>query len=176
MPTIEEWYRGIPPVTRAWFTASLVCSILFTTGVPMTRYLPLDWDQVTGHFEVWRLLTCFVVFGGLSFNILITYYMMCQYVRALEVNHYPGIRGAAELLYVTAFGMVCILITSYFYPLLPSVSLLSFFIYIWSHSIPTSHPMTIPLSLPPPPPSDCPLVPPSLSSPAGLARIPTSRS
>ena len=76
MPTIEEWYRGIPPVTRAWFTASFICSVLFSIGAPMTGYLPLDWDQVTSRFEVWRLLTCFIVFGGLSFNLIITYYMM----------------------------------------------------------------------------------------------------
>ena len=57
-------------------------------------------------------------------------------MRALEVNYYPGVRGAAELLYVTAFGMLCILATSYFYPLLPSVSLLSFFIYVWSRKDP----------------------------------------
>ena len=76
MPTIEEWYRGIPPITRAWFTASLVTSILFTTGVPVVQYLPLNWDLILHRFEVWRLLTGFIVFGGLSFNILITYYMM----------------------------------------------------------------------------------------------------
>ena len=52
MPTIEEWYRGIPPITRSWFTASLVTSILFTTGVPMTQYLPLNWDLVLHKFEV----------------------------------------------------------------------------------------------------------------------------
>ena len=57
-------------------------------------------------------------------------------MRALEVNYYPGVRGAAELLFVTMFGMLCILVTSYFYPLLPSVSLLSFFIYIWSRKDP----------------------------------------
>ena len=57
-------------------------------------------------------------------------------MRALEVNQYPGIRGCAELLYVTGFGMGCILLLSYFYRITPSVSLLSMFIYIWSRKDP----------------------------------------
>ena len=101
-------------------------------------------------------------------------------MRALEVNHYPGIRGAAELLFTTAFGMGCILLTSIFYSILPSISLLSYFIYIWYthtstpaisvHSQANTSNILSPLT--DISPLACSVCPP----PAGVARIRTSRS
>ena len=60
----------------------------------------------------------------------------CQYFRALEVNTYPGVRGAAELLFVAAYGVVSILLLTLLYPVSPAISLLSMFIYIWSRERP----------------------------------------
>ena len=61
----------------------------------------------------------------------------CQYVRSLELEGYQGRRGMAEFLYMTLYGIVCILILSYLQLLgMPSISLLSMFIYVWSRREP----------------------------------------
>jgi len=137
MVSIEEWYKSLPPLTRCWFTGSVITAVLITTGIPPAFYLSLDWTQVLKHLQIWRLITCFFVFGKLGIGWLFSVYLIVQYFRALELNHYPGIRGCAELLFITGFCVTTILILAYFYTsIFPSITLLSAFIYIWSRRDP----------------------------------------
>jgi len=136
MVSIEEWYAALPRLTRTWFTGACITGILFLVQIPPAAYLQLNWDQVLKHLQVWRLITCFFVFGKIGISWLFCVYMIVQYFKALELNHYPGLRGAADLLFLTLFSCTCILIISYFFTVFPSVTLLSVFIYVWSRRDP----------------------------------------
>jgi len=136
MVSIEAWYSGLPPLTKIWFTGALITGVIITLGIPPVAYIALKWDAVLKNLQVWRLVTCFFVFGKIGMGWIFSVYLMCQYFRALELNHYPGIRGTAELLYATVFCMICILIIAYFTDVFPSITLLSCFIYIWSRKSP----------------------------------------
>ena len=58
-------------------------------------------------------------------------------MRALEVEGYQGRRGMAEFLFMTLYAIVCLLVLSYFDQVgMPSISLLSFYLYVWSRREP----------------------------------------
>jgi len=137
MVTIEEWYTNLPPLTRFWLASAVVTGLMAALGVPVYPYLELNWNSVLSSLQVWRLLTCFLLFGPVSMRWVMSVFMMTQYVRALELEGYHGRRGMAEFLFMTLYGCICILVLSFFQQVgLPSISLLSFYIYVWSRRDP----------------------------------------
>ena len=52
MVTIEEWYTGLPPLTRFWLTSAVVTGLMGALGVPIYPYLELNWSAVIYNLHV----------------------------------------------------------------------------------------------------------------------------
>lgn len=50
--TPEEWYRGLPPVTRVYWTAAVVATLLATIGAVSPQWLLIDFDLLIHKFQV----------------------------------------------------------------------------------------------------------------------------
>ena len=61
---IEDWYRGLPKVTRGYMTAAMGTTVLVQLELLAPTLLFLDFEAVGTQLEVWRLMTNFVFFGG----------------------------------------------------------------------------------------------------------------
>ncbi|KAL7532252.1 hypothetical protein ACHAWF_004064 [Thalassiosira exigua] len=85
---IVEFYRSLPPVTRAWFTLSLATTGLHTLEVFHADRLILLWDRIPPpNLELWRILTSFSWAGPgtlVDFHVLLLLYSMAVVVPAYE--------------------------------------------------------------------------------------------
>ena len=47
-----DWYRGIPQVSRYWFTASVVVPLIGKLGLVSPLTMILHWEMFAYHFQV----------------------------------------------------------------------------------------------------------------------------
>jgi len=135
----EDWYKGLPPVTKVYWTAAVLTTVLSSLGALSAMYLYLDFDLVVGKFQIWRLLTNFIFFGNFSMPFIFQVVLLVRYVGMVEEKFGRDVQGTAAMLTMLLFGMVCIwllaltvLPASYFY----GSSLVFMCIYVWSRSDP----------------------------------------
>ena len=86
---VKAWYSGLPPLTRVWWTLSLLSACFVYFGTVSGSTISWSWPLVAGRFHVWRLVTnfCFVgTWGKNGFNTLISLYMLQQYSANYERN------------------------------------------------------------------------------------------
>ena len=50
-----DWYRGIPQVTRYWFTGSIALPLLGKIGLVNPLWMILDLNRILYKFEVYHL-------------------------------------------------------------------------------------------------------------------------
>jgi Derlin-2/3 len=139
MSTPEEWYKSLPVVTRYYFTIAFSATVLTTLGVIPPYYLYLDWNLVIQRFQIWRLITCFLYFGGFSIQFVFQMYILVKYTRQLESEQFPGLPGLADMLWMYVFNGSLMLALAYFLgnmfflgsPLVFSC------LYVWSRKDPT---------------------------------------
>ncbi|KAJ2795975.1 hypothetical protein H4R21_004896, partial [Coemansia helicoidea] len=67
---IAQWYRSLPPCTRFLLGATLTLTLLCGVHMLGPYRLLLHWPAITKQFQVWRLVTPFLV-TSLSFNGLV---------------------------------------------------------------------------------------------------------
>lgn len=137
--TVQEWYATLPAFTRYYFTAVVAITLLTTLGVIPVQYLLLEWGAVFGNFQIWRLVTCFLFFGGFGMPWFFQMWLLITYFRHLEQGHFGlGSRGLAELLFMVLFGAVAMLLLSYLlgglYILGPALVFMA--LYVWSRKDP----------------------------------------
>jgi hypothetical protein len=74
----EQLYNSLPKFTRFYMIGVFVVTF-FTTYVkafPLAYWLILDMDKVIDNFQIWRLVTNFLVVGKFSFNFVFFLMMM----------------------------------------------------------------------------------------------------
>ena len=49
---IGDWYRGIPQITRYWFTGSVIVPIAARLGLIHVGWLVLSFQHFVYHFQV----------------------------------------------------------------------------------------------------------------------------
>lgn len=85
---IIEYYNALPPVTKAWFTLSLLVTGLHTLDVFETNQLILLWDRVLPpHLELWRIVTSFAWAGPgtlVDFPVLMVLYSIAVTIPGYE--------------------------------------------------------------------------------------------
>ncbi len=54
---LGEWYKSIPPITRVWFTGSIVIPLAVALNLVYPYKLVLSVDPIVKHFEV-RVFSC----------------------------------------------------------------------------------------------------------------------
>ena len=139
MVSIEEWYRSLPYLTRGWLTTSFIVSLLVTFRVLSPATIALSWEPIISQLQVWRLVSNFFFFAALNdaMMMFLNFYMLVTYCRPMETNYHPGVRGAAELVFMTAFLAAALIALTLVFPLfILAQPLLTAIIYVWSRKDP----------------------------------------
>jgi len=108
---IKDWYRSIPPITRAWFTAIVVIPLAGRFGILAGNYMFLNWDLFFSHCQIWRAVTCalyFPITPNTGFHYLITLYFIYNYSYLLEMGLFRG--KPADYVFFLMFSWVSALI------------------------------------------------------------------
>ena len=113
--TPEEWFRSLPPVTRAYLVAALLTTTSFALGLIDIMNLVLIPQLVWQKFQVWRLVTCFIFLGKFSFSFIINLMILVRYSAALEQNPYcttpRATQGStADFVYMLMLGALVLLL------------------------------------------------------------------
>lgn len=126
---IGQWYKNIPPITRTWFSASVVVPVAARLGLVRPQNLILLIDPIVSNFQIWRLLTAFL-FYPMGFNYLISLLFIYQYSSRLETSTFNG--KPADYIFCLFFLWVCNTIVGSFLSLyiLMDAMILSV-MYIW---------------------------------------------
>jgi Derlin-2/3 len=136
-----DWYNGLPPITKFFGTACVATTIAMEFNLINPFYLVLDWGFVFRKFQVWRLLTCFFVIGGFSWNFLMRIILIHNYGVALEKGVFQF--KTAEFLTMLFFGAAVLMGFSLALPSFNLVVLNGPFVfmllYVWSKHYPTQN-------------------------------------
>ena len=157
---LEQWWLEMPPVTRYWTTASVICSILGQCHVisPFNMFYSVravfnkgqvslalcDTHHilhttrrvliVTSSPQYWRLLSTFIYFGPLSLDLVFHIFFTQRYSRLLEES--SG-RSPAKFTYLLAFASTCLLALAPLFSIaFLGTALSSVLVYIWSRRNP----------------------------------------
>ena len=86
MSSPQEMWEALPPVTRAWLSASVAATTLVSFGALDSNKLmfwpPLIWERL----ELWRFLGCFVFFGKFSFNFIMSMFILARFSAGYEAD------------------------------------------------------------------------------------------
>jgi Derlin-2/3 len=81
---------GLPPATRAYFIGCVATTALVHFDVVSPLYLYLNFNRITGHGELWRLVSNFFFFDYFSLNWLFHMLFLLPNAANLEKNHFRG--------------------------------------------------------------------------------------
>eukprot|EP01061_Rhynchopus_euleeides_P008355 TRINITY_DN17419_c0_g1_i1.p1 TRINITY_DN17419_c0_g1~~TRINITY_DN17419_c0_g1_i1.p1 ORF type:complete len:227 (+),score=78.78 TRINITY_DN17419_c0_g1_i1:50-682(+) len=104
MPSLQEWYRKVPPVTRWHMTLMVVTALTVHAGGVRPDHLGFTPHQALLRGQVWRLLTTFTFAGAPGLNLMLllqTHYFMGV---ALEKDLAATVRHA--WLYLLSAGIL----------------------------------------------------------------------
>ncbi|XP_052818817.1 derlin-1-like [Mya arenaria] len=111
---IGEWYRGIPQITKFWFTGSVIVPLAARFGLLNPMWLVLLFEQVVYKFQFWRPLTAVLFYplaGGRGFHYLINLYFLYSYSTRLETGIFEG--KPAEYVFMLLFNWICLVIIGF---------------------------------------------------------------
>lgn len=108
---IGDWYRGIPDVTKYWFTASVIFPLAGRLGIVSGYHFLLVWEFLFQRFHIWRPFTAAVYYTitpQTGFHYLIMLYFLYSYSIRLETGIFAGRR--ADYVFMLAFCWLCAVI------------------------------------------------------------------
>ena len=116
MSSPAEWYRSLPPISKAYGTLCVIATTAFQLGFYDWKSIALVHKLVFLHLQVWRLFTNFFFLGNFSVNFGIRLLMIARYGVQLEKG--PFDRRTADFLWMMVFGATTLLVrelsSSYF--------------------------------------------------------------
>ena len=111
---LGDWFRGIPVVTRWWFSLSIGFTLLGRFGLLNVMHMFLSFKLVVYKFQIWRLFTS-IVFYPLSpangFHYLINLYFLYSYSTRLESGLFDG--RPADHLFMLLFNSIISIIIGF---------------------------------------------------------------
>ncbi|KAK7505872.1 hypothetical protein BaRGS_00003143 [Batillaria attramentaria] len=108
---IGDWYRGIPQITRYWFTGSVVVPIASRLGLLNPMWLILTLEHFIYKFQIWRPVTAalfYPISGPRGFHYLMNLYFLYSYSTRLETGVFDG--RPADYLFMLLFNWICLVI------------------------------------------------------------------
>lgn len=140
MSSPAEYYKALPPISKAYGTLCLVTTTVYQLGLIHPQQIALIHELVFFRFQVWRLFTNFFFLGGFSINFGIRVLMIARY--GVQLENGPFQRRTADFLWMMIFGALSLLALSLI-PLYESyfmgVSLVFMLLYLWSREFPTAN-------------------------------------
>ncbi|KAM1072700.1 hypothetical protein FF1_017930 [Malus domestica] len=140
MSSPAEWYRSLPPISKAYGTLCVIATTAFQLGFYDWKSIALVHKLVFLHLQVWRLFTNFFFLGNFSVNFGIRLLMIARYGVQLEKG--PFDRRTADFLWMMVFGATTLLVLSaipIFYSPFLGVSLVFMLVYVWSREFPNAN-------------------------------------
>jgi len=155
---LEQWFFEMPVCTRWWTTATILTGVLVQCHIitPFQLFYSFRavfhksqvgqdlWIDIIergaqkqgadiGSQQYWRLLTTFIYFGPLSFNLIFHIFFIQRYARMLEESavspaHFSWMMGYA------ATTLLCL--APFFHQAFLGTTLSSTLVYIWSRRHP----------------------------------------
>ncbi|XP_073277300.1 derlin-1-like isoform X2 [Primulina huaijiensis] len=107
MSSPAEYYKSLPPITKAYGTTCLLVTIACQIGIINGGQLAMIPYLVFFRFEVWRLITTFFFLGKFSINFGIRLLMIARY--GVQLENGPFQRRTADFLWMMLFGAFSIL-------------------------------------------------------------------
>jgi len=139
MSSPAEFYKSLPPITKAYGTLCLLMTTVYQFGLFKDAHIALIYKPVFTHFQVWRLITNFFFLGNFSINFGIRLLMIARYGVQLEKG--PFDRRTADFLWMMLFGAFSLLalaaIPFLWTPFL-GISLVFMLLYVWSREFPNA--------------------------------------
>jgi len=129
--SIEDWWRGMPFVTKWLFAGSLFVTLAANFHLIHWSNLTLDFDLIYQKFQIWRFLTAFLFHGKLGFPFLINLMFLVQYGASVERNTFGN--NKADYLCFILFTAGLLLVPAFILGL-PTLgeSLILAIVYVWS--------------------------------------------
>ncbi|VFQ74496.1 unnamed protein product [Cuscuta campestris] len=140
MASPAEYYKSLPPISKAYGTACLAVTVAFALGVVNPANIALLPELIFYRFQVWRLISNFFFLGKFSINFGIRLLMIARYGVQLESG--PFQRRTADFLWMMIFGALSLLVLSfipYFWSPFLGVSLVFMLLYVWSREFPNAN-------------------------------------
>uniref|UniRef100_A0A914MB38 Derlin n=1 Tax=Meloidogyne incognita TaxID=6306 RepID=A0A914MB38_MELIC len=70
MQPLLQAYQEMPPVTRAYSTACVLCTLAVQLDFVTPFHLYFNWHLIIHELQWWRLFTSFCYFGSIGFTFL----------------------------------------------------------------------------------------------------------
>lgn len=139
MSSPAEYYKSLPPITKAYGTACFLVTVACTLGLlhpGQIAYIPY---LAFWNLQVWRLITSFFFLGKFSINFGIRLLMVARYGVQLESGSFQ--RRTADFLWMMLFGALTLLVLSiipYLWSPFLGISLVFMLLYLWSREYPNA--------------------------------------
>ncbi|KAI7902641.1 Derlin [Cokeromyces recurvatus] len=127
---IVEWYKSIPPITKAIFTLSIVTTTVATFGLVSPSSLILYWPNVRNKLQLWRLVSCFF-FNKLSLGFAFNLYFLYRNSIQLENEVFQGQPADYVFFHLVTSGLQLV-VSSIFGIYVLSDGLLLSIAYLWA--------------------------------------------
>lgn len=140
MSSPAEWYKSLPPISKAYGTICLLFTTATQLGLLDPYYVALIHRRAFKNLEVWRLFTNFFFLGRFSINFGIRLLMIARYGVQLEQG--PFQRRTADFLFMMIFGALTLLALSvipFLYSPFLGISLVFMLVYVWSREFPNAN-------------------------------------
>eukprot|EP00759_Apiculatamorpha_spiralis_P007504 PhF_6_TR1462/c0_g1_i1/m.2633/K13989/DERL2_3; Derlin-2/3 len=135
---IDQWYYGIPVITRSYMTLCFLMAgaLSFKFVTPFNLYL--NFPLIMEDHQVWRLISNFCYFESFGINFLFHMHFMYMYFRRLEEHYFHN--RTADFFTMLLFGATTMLIAAYFFNIIfLSFPFLLFVLYVWCRRNPYEH-------------------------------------
>merc|ERR1711879_159225 len=137
----EDFFRQVPPITRAYVGACVVTTLAVHLEFinPLTLYF--NGRLLGNKHEIWRLLTPFLFFGYFGLNFIFHIYFLTRHSWELEDQFYRGRTG--DYIFLFLFGALLLLLINGFMvwygsPMMFLAPSLAFMVvYVWSRRNPS---------------------------------------
>eukprot|EP00555_Chaetoceros_dichaeta_P002527 CAMPEP_0198249014 /NCGR_PEP_ID=MMETSP1447-20131203/647_1 /TAXON_ID=420782 /ORGANISM="Chaetoceros dichaeta, Strain CCMP1751" /LENGTH=266 /DNA_ID=CAMNT_0043933539 /DNA_START=79 /DNA_END=875 /DNA_ORIENTATION=+ len=138
-----SWIDSLPIITKHWFGATLVITLLANFNVIPVHYVMWSFPLIKDQFQLWRFLTPFLFVGDFSFPTAITLMLLYQYSSQYEkssVYNTGAGGGTADYVTMLLFGMATTLLSNCVMAMTPfySKNMVYYVLYVWSKRNPTA--------------------------------------
>ena len=135
---LEQFWNGIPPVTKAYTTLAMAISFAITFEIASGYSFYLNLSLVVNEQQWWRVITMFLPCMPFSWNYFLHMHMFYMYSRQLEEHFYLG--QTAQYLYFLLVTMAMLFgVAVYQSSFFVASEFLSVLIYVWSKRFPDEH-------------------------------------
>ncbi|KAL3642909.1 ER-associated protein degradation protein [Castilleja foliolosa] len=140
MSSPAEFYKSLPPITKAYGTACFLVTVACQIGLLHPEQIAHIPELSIWRFQVWRLITNFFFLGKFSINFGIRILMIARY--GVQLENGPFQRRTADFLWMMLFGALSLLGLSVIpylsFPVL-GISLVFMLLYVWSREFPNAN-------------------------------------